>query len=134
MPDKSSVPMFWRLKKPKYILQGTKCITCNSKFFPPRPLCPDCRSKGNIENFQFSGEGEIVSHTVIRVAPEGFESYTPYAVAIIQLKEGTTIGGQIVGDFNKIEAGKKVTPVFRKMSEDGKDGLIHYGLKWILKD
>lgn len=132
MPYKSSVPLFWRLKKSKYNLIGTKCNTCDKVFFPKRNLCPNCRRRGNLDDFQFSGKGKIVSFTVIRVPPEGFEKYAPYAVAIIELDEGARLSGQIVGDVSKVETDKPVRAVFRKMHEDGNDGLIHYGLKWEL--
>ncbi len=134
MPYKSSVPLFWRLKKSKYTLVGTKCRTCNQVFFPQRILCSECRRKGDLVEFQFSGNGKILSHTIVRVPPEGFEKYTPYAVAIIELQEGARISGQIVGDINKVESGKNVKTVFRRMHEDGSGGLIHYGLKWELAD
>lgn len=134
MPYKSSVPLFWRLKDSKYRLVGTKCTTCNGNFFPPADFCPQCRRKGKIEKFQFSGNGEVLSYTVIRVAPEGFESYAPYAVAIIKLDEGTNISGQIIGDFNKVEIGKRVKSVFRRITEDNKQGLIHYGVKFEIVD
>ena len=125
-----SAPLFWRLKRQKYNLQGTKCETCSEVFFPPRSFCPSCRRKGEIKEFQFSGNGEILSYTVIRAAPKGFESQTPYTVALIQLEEGTNISGQIVLNGEKVDIGKKVRPVFRKMYEEGKDGIIHYGIKW----
>ena len=129
-----SIPMNWRLKRQKYNLQGTKCTNCSELFFPPRNFCPACRRKGKIETFQFSGEGTIESFTIIRVAPAGFEAMTPYAVGIINLKEGAAISGQIVGDINKVEIGKAVRPVFRRMSEDGKEGVIHYGIKFELAE
>jgi len=134
MPYKSSVPLFWRLKKSKYNLIGTRCKTCGELFFPQKNLCPKCRRRGDLEEFQFSGKGKIVSHTIVRVPPEGFEKYSPYAVAIIELDEGTRVSGQIVGDVNRVETGKRVKTVFRKIYEDGSDGLIHYGLKWELAE
>jgi len=130
MPYRSSVPLFWRMKKSKYGLIGTRCVTCNYLYFPPRPLCPKCRSKGKIEDFQFSGEGKIISFTIIRVPPEGFEKYTPYAVGMIKMKEGPLLEGQIVGDVNSVDIGQSVKTVFRRIYEDNSDGLIHYGLKW----
>ena len=130
MSYKSSVPLFWRLKKSRYGLVGTKCVSCNTVFFPSRYFCPDCRRKGKIEEFRFSGNGEIISKTVIRVPPEGFEKYSPYTVAIIRLEEGTNVTGQVVGDPESISVGDSVRAVFRKTHEDGKEGLIHYGLKW----
>jgi len=134
MPHRSSVPLYWRLSKSRYTLTGTKCTRCGSVYFPPRSLCPKCRSKGNLEDFRFSGKGKIISWTVIRAPPEGFEQQTPYAVAIIELDEGAKITGQIVSDLDKIEVGKPVRAVFRRMYADGPDGLIHYGIKWDIAD
>src|SRR3989344_2692037 len=125
-----SIPLFWRLKKSKYSLIGTKCKTCSQLFFPPKTLCPNCRRKGDLEEFQFSGKGEIISYTVIQTPPEGFEAFAPYAIGLIKLAEGATISGQIVGDNSKLEIGKQVKPVFRKMYEDGEGGVIHYGIKF----
>jgi uncharacterized OB-fold protein len=130
MSYRSSVPLFWRLKKSRYGLVGTRCSSCGAVFFPSRSFCPECRRRGKIEEFRFSGNGEILSKTVIRVPPEGFEKHSPYTVAIIKLDEGTNVTGQVVGDPGGINVGDRVRAVFRKTYEDGKGGLIHYGLKW----
>ena len=130
----SSVPLYWRLRESKYMIVGSKCGTCESLYFPPRNFCPGCRREGKIEPFKFSGEGRIVSYTIIRTAPGGFERMVPYAVAIVKLKEGPSISGQIVGNLEDVEIGSKVTPVFRRMYEDGSEGLIHYGFKFRLEN
>ena len=134
MTHTSSVPLFWRLQKNRYTLTGTQCKTCKTNYFPPKTFCPSCRRKGVIQEFRFSGEGKILSHTTIRIPPEGFQNYTPYAVAIIELKEGTTISGQVIGDPDKVRVGQSVRPVFRKMQEDGASGLIQYGIKFEIVD
>jgi uncharacterized protein len=130
MSHTSSVPLFWRLKKSKYMLIGSRCEVCAQVFFPPRVICPKCRSKGKIVDHGFSGKGVIESFTVIRAPPEGFERMVPYAIAIIRLDEGTNISGQIVGRLEDVATGRRVRPVFRKVMEDGSVGLIHYGIKW----
>ena len=130
----SSIPLFWRLKKPKYQLIGSQCLTCKGKYFPPRNFCPACRRKGKIADYQFSGAGTILTHSVIRAPPEEFEGNGPYGVGIIQLAEGPAISGQIVGDLKAIATGKQVRAVFRRMYEDGAEGQIVYGLKWAIVD
>ena len=132
MTHNSSVPLFWRLQKSRYTLTGTRCQTCNTTYFPPKDFCPSCRRKGEVGEFCFSGNGKILSYTIIRVPPEGFQSYTPYAVAIIELDEGTRLSGQVIGDVSKLGVGRRVRPVFRKMQEDGNSGLIQYGIKFEL--
>ena len=128
----SSVPLFWRLREAKYRLVGTKCRKCRKLFFPPRSFCPKCRRKGEIEPFPFSGNGKIFSYTIIRTPPEGFERQAPYAVAIIKLDEGVDVSGQVVGELERINVGKSVKAVFRKISEEGPEGVINYGLKFQL--
>jgi len=134
MSYRGSIPLYWRLQKSKYNLIGKKCVVCGNVYFPPKNLCPKCRRKGKLEDFQFSGNGEIVSYTIIRVPPSGFERQAPYAVAIVKLYEGPNVTGQIVGDIDKVDTGKNVRMVFRRIYEDGKDGIIHYGFKFELVD
>jgi uncharacterized OB-fold protein len=131
---RSSVPLLWRLKKSKYRLVGTHCSSCNSIYFPPKTFCPQCRRSGKIKEIFLSGKGKIVSFTVIRVAPKGFEDKVPYVIGIIELEEGTLISGEIVGNIEDIKIGKSVHSVFRRIMEDGPDGLIHYGFKFELDD
>ena len=127
---RGSVPLNWRLQKPKYALVGTQCASCGSKFLPPRSFCPACRRRVKVEQFQCSGKGSIETFTIIRVAPEGFEEQAPYAVAIIRMDEGPRISGQVIGDFSQLDFGKRVETVVRKMTEDGPEGLISYAAKW----
>lgn len=115
-------------------MEGTNCKKCGSVFFPPRDLCPTCRRSGHVEKIKLSGEGVIISYTIIRSPPEGFEGQTPYAIAIIKLNEGASIAGQVIGDLKSIETGRRVRPVFRKIHEDGPDGAISYGFKFALAE
>ena len=128
---KSSVPMVWRRFKNKYNLIGTKCTKCNACYYPPRIVCPTCRREGCIEDFEFSGKGKIFSFTIVRSGPQGFEKQTPYPIAIVELDEGARVTGQIVDyDDADLVIGKEVYAVFRKIYEDGKEGVIHYGIKF----
>ena len=43
-----------------------------------------------------SGEGEIASFTVIRVAPRAHAAEAPYAIAAVRLKEGVSLLGRVV--------------------------------------
>ncbi|MBU0952851.1 MAG: Zn-ribbon domain-containing OB-fold protein [Nanoarchaeota archaeon] len=134
MPQMSSVPIAWRLQQPRYRLIGTICTKCNTSYFPPRSLCQTCRDKGKIEKHKFPGTGKILTYTVIRIAPEGFAEFAPYAIAIIELEPGVTVAGQVVGDPEQVKTGRKVKTTFRRMYTDGKDGLLQYGMKWELLD
>lgn len=120
------VSKHWRLHKQKYALVGSKCKGCGALFFPTRQYCAGCEGT-NVEDYRFSGQGIIETYTTIHVAPAGFNA--PYVVAIIKLNEGVSIVSQIVAQEDKIEIGKNVEAVFRKISENTSD-VIKYGFKF----
>ncbi len=128
-----AVPRFWRRIPNRYNLIGTKCKKCDSVFFPPRSVCPECRSVGKLESFDLKGTGTVVSYTVVRVPPEGFENEAPYNLAIVELDEGPRITGQITDSKpGEVGIGDRVEAIFRKIGEDGSRGIIHYGYKFRL--
>jgi len=130
---KTSVPMLWRRFKNKYILCGTNCEKCNTDFYPPREICPKCRRLGKIVEKKFSNYGEIVTYTQIYAPPSGFEKSVPYTVAIVKLDDnGPNVAGQVVDcDAKCLKIGMRVEATFRKIYEDGNEGIIHYGIKFM---
>ena len=121
----------WRHIQQRYNLVGSKCMNCGRVFFPSRVICPDCRRKGKIESFKFSGKGKIYSFSVVRTPTDDFKKLSPYAVAIIELEEGAKLTAQLVDcDVDKLKIGESVEMVFRKIREDGQDGVISYGFKF----
>lgn len=84
-----------------------------------------------MKDFKLSGEGEVLTYTIIYDASEKFEGQAPYPLAIIQLKEGPKITAQIVDcDINDVKIGMKVKSTFRKIQDDGYVGAIYYGYKF----
>jgi uncharacterized OB-fold protein len=51
-------------------------------------------------------------------------------MAIVQLDEGPKLTTQLVGLDQEPEAGMKVRAVFRKIAEEGAEGVIYYGYKF----
>lgn len=125
-----SVARFWRKIPQRYNLEGTRCETCGTFFFPPRTFCPTCRRDGRIVPHVFRGEGTIVSHTTIRSASDQFEGNTPYVLGIVKLDEGPCLTAQIACKPGDIDIGTRVRGVFRKIGADGASGVIHYGTKF----
>ena len=125
------LPMTWRRIPERYGLIGSECESCKTKFFPIRRICPKCRRRGKMKDVKFSGRGKIYSHTVIHSPPTGFELDAPYTMAVVELEEGPRLTAQIVdSDIKDVKIGTLVQMVFRKIQEDGKEGLIHYGFKF----
>jgi len=125
MPYRKGVASVWRDAESRYRLIGTKCEKCGELYFPPRVLCKKCGEK--TVKFKFSGRGEIISYTTVHSPPAGFQK--PYSLAIIRLEEGPIVLGMLTGT-NPPKIGAKVIPAFRKISEDGKSGVIRYGIKF----
>ncbi len=124
----------WRHIPQRYNLIGSRCLQCGEVFFPMRVICPKCRRKGKLEDIQFSGNGKIHSYSIIHTPTDEFKSISPYAVAIIELEEGAKITSQIVDcNIDEIEIGQEVELVFRKIREEGDEGVISYGYKFKLK-
>jgi uncharacterized OB-fold protein len=127
----SDIVRTWRHIPQRYNLIGSKCTNCNGLYFPPRVICPKCRRKGNIENIQFKGKGKVYSYSVVHTPTDDFKEVAPYAVAIVELDEGAKLTTQLVDcDVDDIEIGDSVEMVFRKIREDGEDGVISYGFKF----
>ncbi|MBI2133449.1 Zn-ribbon domain-containing OB-fold protein [Candidatus Woesearchaeota archaeon] len=127
----------WRNLNSFYNLIGSKC-RCSELHFPEAHVCRKCGSTALTEH-EFSGKGKIVTYTIIRqqyndeTESEKLMIGNPYIIAIVQLEEGPMITAQI-SDANpeEVTMGAAVTSVFRKISQDGEDGVIKYGYKFIL--
>ncbi len=129
-----TIPRNWREKPQRYMLKGGRCKDCGYVMYPSRKVCPKCHSE-NIETISLPREGKILTYTIIYSAPEGFDDFSPYAVAIVELTNGARLMLQIVDtDFNNIDIGKKITVVFRRLFVEGKSGIIIYGPKAIVED
>ncbi|HTP56113.1 MAG TPA: Zn-ribbon domain-containing OB-fold protein [Thermoplasmata archaeon] len=134
-----SIARFWRETPRRYNLGGSKCTNCGTVYFPPRPVCPACPvHRQSIEKMvphQLSGDGEVYSYTTVHEPAEGFEMQVPYVVALVKTDEGPILTGQVVDvDPTEVRIGLKVHAAFRKLREEGKAGVIHYGYKFAPKE
>ncbi|MBC8312838.1 MAG: Zn-ribbon domain-containing OB-fold protein [Candidatus Cloacimonetes bacterium] len=125
-------PKYRREMPQRYRLEAAKCKKCGKVFFPPRLICDKCKSE-EFEKITLPENGKIVTFTIIRVAPQQFETEVPYAIAIVELENGVRLTTQVV-DCNpeKLKIGNEIKLVFRKIQEEGKTGIIKYGYKAVL--
>jgi len=126
---------FWREIPARYNLIGTRCTVCGRIYFPPREVCPHCHRKsiGKMERHKMKGKGHVLSYTVVKEGSANLAAQTPYIMAIIQLEEGENakLTAQLVEcEEGDLKIGLEVEAVFRKIQEDGKSGVIHYGYKF----
>lgn len=86
----------------------TRCKKCDEKFFPPQADCPKCL-ESDMEWIPLSGEGELLTCTMITVKPSTFAHYDNYIVGIAQMKEGVRVLAWLqIDDPRKIKPKMKV--------------------------
>ena len=76
-------------------LTALRCGKCGELAVPPKEFCAACQQRA-WEPVTLAGDGTIASYTVIRVAPTNFVGETPYAIAVVTLREGVSLMGRIV--------------------------------------
>jgi hypothetical protein len=122
-------PRYAREIPRRYRLEGAKCTACGKVSFPPRLICPECKSR-SFEPVRLKENGTIVTYTVIRVAPKQFSKEIPYVVAIVELEDGVRLTTQVADcGPEEVAIGARVKMVFRRIQEEGEAGLLCYGYK-----
>ena len=120
----------WREFPQRYRLEAARCTSCGKVLYPPRVVCPSCRST-EFENVVLPRTGKVVTCTVVRVPPAGFTEQTPLPIALVELTEGVRVMVQVgdLADPSELEIGMPVRLEFRRISWDGEAGVIYYGHK-----
>ena len=122
---------YWREIPQRYRFEAGRCTNCAYVAFPPRLVCPACGNR-EFAPTKLAETGTLLTYTVVRVAPGSFEDEAPYAVGIAELDGGVKLTAQIVDcGFADLKVGMRVRLEFRKLSEDGPAGIIHYGYKFV---
>ncbi len=116
----------WRLRAPRYRLEGQRHRTSGVVQFPP-----DADAGTDWELHALSGLGSVYSFTVVRQPPAGYAEQAPYLLAMIQLAEGPVITAQLTDcDAEQVVIDMPVEMVTRKLADLGEDGLLVYGYKF----
>ena len=122
---------YWREVPQRYRYEAATCESCGKVFFPPRLVCSGCRGQ-KFKTTTLAQEGAVETYTVIHVAPSGFGDQAPYAVGIIKLDDGVKVTAQIVDcDPRELATGDRVRLEFRRIQQDGEDGVLCYGYKFV---
>jgi uncharacterized OB-fold protein len=122
-------PRYWREVPSRYRLEATRCADCGRVSYPPRRICPACRSD-ETHRLELSHEGRVVTCTVVHVPPGDFLMEAPYALAIIETPEGARMMVQVVDtDPAAVEPGMAVSLEFRLIRKEGRGGILCYGHK-----
>ena len=96
-------------------VSGTRCKECGLLFFPPRANCHQCFSS-NMEWFDVSGTGNLVTYSKLEYAPVGFENDLPYCIALLDFGD-YKVFGRIADDLSDddIEVGMEMKAVVNEL-------------------
>lgn len=110
-------------------LRMQTCTVCGRRRFPPRPMCPYCRSLSSRWDLM-SGRGEVWSYVVAHppLLP-AFQPFAPYNVVVVSLEEDPAlrlVGNVVAGpdaainsvDPSSIWIGMPVRVVFQPAGEE----------------
>jgi uncharacterized OB-fold protein len=96
-------------------VMGTKCNDCGRVFFPPRADCFQCLAS-NVDWFEVSGTGKLITFSKLEYAPVGFGDDLPYAIAVLDYGE-FKVFGRIASDLSEdeIKVGMEMKTVANKL-------------------
>jgi len=120
---------FARFIPQRYRLEAGKCKKCGQVYFPPRLVCPECKSR-KFEMVKLPDEGKVLTFTIVHTPGSQFTDEKPLAIGIVELAPGACITTQIVDTtFDRIKIGMKVKIEFRRVQAVGEEGVLAYGYK-----
>ncbi len=99
-------------------VKGTRCKDCGLVFFPPRADCYQCLAS-NVEWFEVSGRGKLVTYSKLEFAPVGFQDDVPYCIALLDYGK-YKIFGRIAKDVpeDEIKVGMEMKTIVNKTSNE----------------
>jgi hypothetical protein len=72
-------------------VMGTRCKKCGTMHFPPVADCAECLSS-DVEWFEVTGTGKLISFSKLTYGPVGFEEDLPYSVALLDYGDYKVFG------------------------------------------
>jgi len=72
-------------------VMGTRCKPCGTIHFPPVADCAECLSS-DVEWFEVTGTGKLVSFSKLMYGPVGFEDDLPYSIALLDYGDYKVFG------------------------------------------
>ncbi|RKX25869.1 MAG: transcriptional regulator [Candidatus Zixiibacteriota bacterium] len=123
----------WREYPQRYRGEASKFKKSGKTYYPPRSVDPETGDT-EFELVKLPDTGKVVTYTVIRTAPAQWGDISPYAIAIVELEDGTRLMGQIADvDVDEVKIGMEVRVEFRRIQTEGHHGVLSYGHKFVPK-
>ena len=119
LADDASAPYWEAARRRELVVQH--CASCDAPRFPPRPMCPHCRSLDCAWR-KVSGRGTVYSFVVAH-APvlAAFQERLPLVIALVELAEDQNL--RIVGNLldvppSEVRIGLPVEVTFEDAAPD----------------
>jgi uncharacterized OB-fold protein len=90
-----------------------RCGNCGTLDAGPREICPSCH-EGALRGHDVTGDGRLLTWTIIRRPPASFRSEGAYAVAVVELDAGVKVTGRLEGPEEIKGPGTRVTLAYSK--------------------
>jgi uncharacterized protein len=104
-------------------VEGTVCLKCGAKFFPPRADCSVCLSK-EMDWFEMPKVGKLETFTTAYYAPFGFEGDPPYTMGLVDFGGGLKLFARLAKDIAYEDASVGMNVAVRTISYD--DGQLSF--------
>ncbi|MEM7220196.1 MAG: Zn-ribbon domain-containing OB-fold protein [Pseudomonadota bacterium] len=112
-------------------LEGYKCGACGVIFLGKRSVCSKCHARDQMNPVTLAQTGKLYSYSIVHRSFPGIE--VPYISAIVDLDDGATVKGNLIGvepDPEAIEFGMEVEVVFDdalgRKDSDGNSYLAYF--------
>ena len=123
----------WRESPQRYRREAFKFKKSGKAYYPPRQVDPT-NGDTDGEMVILPDTGKVITYTVIRVAPSMWGDQSPYALAIVELTDGTRVMAQMTDvDVNTVKIGMEVRMEFRRLQTEGDAGVLSYAHKAVPK-
>jgi len=115
--NSSSLIQMWRDRKAVYPLYGKKCRKCETVYFPPKRVCPDCRTYDENDDIKLQKKGKLFDFIDDYLYPT---EAPPTTLTISDLDGGGRIFLQMTDrEVGEVELEMDVELVFRRIHEGG---------------
>jgi uncharacterized OB-fold protein len=94
-------------------LEGHKCGSCGAIYLGARSVCSKCGARDQMKVIKLSNKGKLYSFSIVHRSFPGIE--VPYISAVVDLDDGATLKGNLIGvepDPAKIKFDMPVDVVF----------------------
>jgi len=123
----------WREYPQRYRLEAARFKKSGKTYFPPRAVDPETGDT-EYEIVRLPDTGKVMTYTIVRVGLSQWSDESPYALAIVELTDGTRLMGQVTDcSPEQIKIGMEVRVEFRRIQSEGHHGVISYGYKFVPK-